>query len=323
MSERTSRTSRRDGPVLLPTVLLLGLLLTGLLLAGCTGRSPSGATSEPSTSPDAVVVSSFDFPESVLLAEIYAQALEGAGVPVRRSFSLGPRELVLPALQSGFVDVVPEYLGSALQALRPDEPVPARSDQAARRLSMALRPWDLTALRPAPASDANAVVVTAETARRFGLRRVSDLRPVAPRLRIGGPPECPQRRYCLPGLQDRYGLRFAAFSPFPAADRKAALLDGVVDVAVLFTTEGDLLGDDLVVLEDDRGLQPPENVVPVVTDLALARHGNRIERALNDVSARLSTTSLAFVNWRVDVAGKPRTAEANAWLRRHAPELVR
>lgn len=118
------------------------------------------------------------------------------------------------------------------------------------------------------------MVITAATARRLSLRTVSDLRRVAGRLVLGGAPECPDRPYCLPGLRKAYGLRFARFLPFGTeAQRVTALKDGVVDVAVLDTTDGNLATGDLVLLTDDRHLQPAENIVPVITDRAMVRYG--------------------------------------------------
>jgi len=160
-------------------------------------------------------------------------------------------------------------------------------------------------------------VVTRATAARLHLRTVSDLRRVARELTIGGTPECPKRPYCLPGLRSVYGLQFAAFEPFDTqAERVTALLDGVVDVAVLTTTDGNLATGNLVLLADDRHLQPAENVVPVVTDSATARYGKRLTGALDEVSSRLTTNALLFLNWRVQVAGDDVVTEARAWLER-------
>jgi osmoprotectant transport system substrate-binding protein len=143
------------------------------------------------------------------------------------------------------------------------------------------------------------------------------LRRVAGRLTIGGTPECPKRPYCLPGLRSVYGLKFAAFEPFDTLpQRVTALLDGVVDVAVLTTTDGNLATGNLVLLADDRHLQPAENVVPIVTDSATARYGERLTGALDEVSSRLTTNALLFLNWRVQVAGDDVVAEARAWLER-------
>jgi len=140
---------------------------------------------------------------------------------------------------------------------------------------------------------------------------------VAGRLTIGGTPECPKRPYCLPGLRSVYGLEFAAFEPFDTLpQRVTALLDGVVDVAMLTTTDGNLAAGSLVLLADDRHLQPAENVAPVVTDSATARYGERLTGVLDEVSSRLTTNALLFLNWRVQVAGDDVVAEARAWLER-------
>jgi osmoprotectant transport system substrate-binding protein len=290
------------------------LLLT--VLASCqhapVGRPGSGHGG-------AVVVASFNFPESELLAAIYGLAIRHAGIPVRFELGLGPRELVQPALEQGFVDIVPEYLGTALTSLQPHAKV-AMPDPAAVRhaLARALTRWHVQALAPAAAQDQNGVVVTRATAARLHLRTVSDLRRVAGRLTLGGPPECPQRPYCLPGLRDVYDLRFAGFLPFDTEGRRVtALQQGVVNAAVLFTTNGNLATGDLALLTDDRHLQPLENVVPVVTDAAMARYGQRLVGVVNAVSARLTSKGLLFLNWRIEVAGDRVLAEARGWLQRH------
>lgn len=287
------------------------------LAASC---QPSGTTAKPppGAGGDAVVVASFNFPESELLAAIYGLAIEHAGIPVRMQLDLGPRELVQPALQQGLVDVVPEYMGTALTSLGPVTGV-TMQDQAAVRdaLTRAYARWHVRVLQPAAAQDQNGFAVTRGTASRFHLRTVSDLGPVALRLTIGGPAECPNRQYCLVGLRTVYGLRFAKFLPFDTEQQRvAALGDGVADVVVLFTTDGYLATGDFVLLADDRRLQPAENVVPVVSAKTVARYGTRLVDALDAVSARLTTKGLIFLNWRVTVAGKDVLAEAHGWLQR-------
>jgi osmoprotectant transport system substrate-binding protein len=267
----------------------------------------------------AVVVASFNFPESELLAAIYGLAVQHAGIPVRLMLDLGPRELVQPALEQGFVDLVPEYLGTALTSLRPHAGV-AMSDPAAvsRALAGALARWHVLVLTPAAAQDQNGLAVTTATARRLHLRTVSDLRAVARRLTLGGPPECPRRPYCLPGLRAAYGLRFAGFLPFGTEEQRVTALEqGVVNVAVVFTTDGNLATGDLVLLADSRHLQPADNVVPLITGRAVARYGKRLSDVVNAVSARLTSSALVFLNWRVEVAGNGVLAEARGWLERH------
>jgi len=291
------------------------LLLLVVALPSC-GGSPAPGRSVPQ---DAVVVASFNFPESELVGEIYAQALERAGVRVHRELGLGPRELVLPALRAGLVDVVPEYLGTALSTVDPSAP-PARDVPLARRqLQAALRPDRLQALEPSPAQNENGLAVTRATADRLRLHTTSDLRAAAGELAIAGPPECPQRPYCLPGLAQRYGITFGSFVAYLSeSQRITALEQGIVDVAVVFTTDGVLAERNLVLLPDDGGLQPSEQVVPVVSDRALQVGGERVRSTLDAVSARLDSRGLTFLNWRVSVAGRDLRAEALGWLKRHA-----
>ena len=311
MSVRRTRCGRAAALV----ACSLGLTL----LAACQpGAAPAGGGGGGAHG-GAVVVASFNFPESELLAAIYGLAIRHAGIPVQLRLDLGPRELVQPALEQDLVDVVPEYLGTALTSLEPRPGVPM-SDPAAVRaaLARALARWHVQVMTPAAAQDQNGVVVTAATARRLGLRKVSDLRRAASRLVLGGAPECPDRPYCLPGLRKVYGLGFARFLPLDTEpQRVTALREGVVDVAVLDTTDGNLATGDLVLLSDDRHLQPAENVVPVITDSAIARYGNRLAGAVNAVSAQLTSKELLFLDWRVEVAEADVLAEARGWLERH------
>ena len=296
------------------TAVVAACALSLTLLSSC-----SGSGEQPATRPrgNEVVVSSFNFPESALLAEIYAQAIEAAGIPVRRELDLGPRELVQPALLAGLVDVVPEYLGSALASLAGT--LAADATAVRDRLVEALRPWNVRVMDPSAAQNQNGLVVSRSTAERHGLRAISDLAGFPGPVTLAGPPECPQRPYCLPGLESRYGLRFARFLPFATESQRAtALIDEVVDVAVMFTTDGRLATGDLVLLSDDRALQPAENIVPVVSAPAMERYGPRLSAALDAVSARLTSNGLTFLNWRIDTAGRDIATEARGWLERHA-----
>ena len=306
------RGTRRGGAA---AVLACSLALT--LLAGCQPGATTGGH-RGSAHRGAVVVASFNFPESELLAAIYGLAIEHAGIPVRLELDLGPRELVQPALEQGRVDVVPEYLGTALTSLEPHARV-AMADPAAvwRALARAFARWHVQVLAPAAAQDQNGIVVTRATARRLRLAAVSDLGRVASGLILGAPPECPSRPYCLPGLRTVYGLRFARFLPLGTEQQRVtALQEGVVNVAVLFTTDGYLAPGDLVLLSDDRHLQPAENVVPVISANTVARYGRRLIDAVNTVSARLTSKGLQVLNWRIEIGGKNVLAEARGWLER-------
>jgi osmoprotectant transport system substrate-binding protein len=290
-------------------------MATLMLLASCQRSDPRPAAGGRG---DEVVVASFNFTESALVGEIYAQAIEAAGIPVRRELELGSRELVHPALLAGLVDVVPEYLGSAMASLGGTQGTDAGDATALRaRLAAALGPWKLHVLEPSTAQNQNGFVVNRTTAIRYGLSRVSDLARISGGLTVAGPPECPERPYCLRGLESRYGIYVERFMPFDTEEQRAtALVDEVVDVAVMFSTDGRLATGDLVRLEDDKGLQPADNVVPIVSTRAMDRYGARLGEALNAVSGRLTSDGLSFLNWRVDMAGRDIPAEARGWLDR-------
>jgi osmoprotectant transport system substrate-binding protein len=290
-------------------------ILFALVLSACAAPgAPSAPT--PATADDAITVASFDFPESRLLAELYAQAIEAEGYKVKRAFGLGPRELVEPALERGLVEFVPEYLGTALQFLT--RAAASSSDPTRTRdaLEEAFRARGIAVLASAPAQDANAIAVTSETASRYGLRTISDLAPVAGQLVFGAPQECRDRPLCLPGLERAYGLHFKSFLPLDAGGpvTVAALGGGQIDVALLFTTDGSIRARHFVVLEDDRDLQPAENVTPVVRQEVLSTFGPGLSQAVDRVSGNLTTEALAGLNQLVSLGRSPSDVAAE-WLR--------
>jgi osmoprotectant transport system substrate-binding protein len=282
-----------------------------LAFAACTnGGGPPTSTDPPGT----VVVGSFDFSESEVLAQVYAQALGAKDIPVRLELNLGPRELVEPALLRGLVHLVPEYQGSAVDFLAgggaTDDPKATHES-----LDKALAGTSAAALQSAAAEDANAFAVTRATADRYGLRNISDLKPVSRRLVMGGSPECPDRSLCLRGLQDVYGLRFRDFYPLDAGGplTVAALAGGDVDVALVFSSDPVVAARGFVLLQDDRGLEPAENVTPIVSRSMLARHGDRLRGALDAVSAALTTDQLIGMN-RAVARGRSAAKVAESWL---------
>jgi osmoprotectant transport system substrate-binding protein len=294
--------------------LVLGLAVA--LPAGCS-REPAPPSQDPRR--PAIVVASFDFPESELLAELYGQALRGHGYPVELVARLGTREVVEPALEQGKVDLVPEYLGTALTFV--DEGGLAPSGDPRRthaRLRQALATRGISVAAFAPAEDRNGFVVTGDLARRRHLQRISDLAPLAGRLTFGGPPECRDRPLCLQGLRERYGLEFARFEAIPSRRVTADALEShEIDVGMIETTDASLYKRDLVQLQDDRGLQPAENVVPVVRRQVLDHYGPALMRVLDAVSAQLTTPGLSGLNRQVEVGDQPASAVAAGWLRAH------
>jgi osmoprotectant transport system substrate-binding protein len=305
-------------------VLLTACSTLAVLCAACTSVGGGGsAVPAPGAGRGgtAITVGSFDFPESVLLAYVYSDALAGKGFTVQVMPDLGTRELVDPALMNGLIQIVPEYLGSALDFMSLGRR-PATSNAAATytSLSHSAQRYGLVAARPAAAQDANAIVVTAATADRYHLRSIADLARAAPHLVFGGPPECRERADCLPGLKRSYGLRFKAFAPTDTGGPLTvqALDSGQIGVALLFTTDPSIQERHLVILADNHALQPAENVVPLIRLDTVERYGPRLLAALNAVSARLSTTTLRDLDARVEVRGQAPRSVADRWLRAQA-----
>jgi osmoprotectant transport system substrate-binding protein len=286
------------------------LLVPVLLLAACGRGDPAVTTA---LDDDAVTVASFNFPESEILAELYAQALEGRGIVVERELDLGPRELLLPALERGLVELVPEYAGSALGFFAET----ASNDPAVthQRLILALHPRGLSALGAAPAQDHNAFVVDATTADRLHVATLSELRAFAPAMTFGGPTECSERHLCLMGLEDLYGLRFKEFVALDTGGPLTlqALNDRTIDIGLLFSSDPAIRAGTLVELRDDRGLQPAENVTPIVSQVTLQRFGPILADTLNAVSALLRTPDLRAMNAAM-ASGQAPAAVARAWL---------
>jgi osmoprotectant transport system substrate-binding protein len=293
-----------------------------VLLAACGGGSDDLDITSPSpaSDPDIVRVASFEFTESRMLAELYAQALDRAGVEVRRAGALASREILEPALEQDVVDLVPEYTGSALEFLNKGAGrANADAEGNHRLLREAFAPRGLEVLAMAPAQNQNAIAVTRATRDRLGITKVSDLAPFSRDLVFGGPPECAERPFCLVGLQSLYGLRFKELRPLDAAGPATvgALEGGEIDVALLFTTTPQVEQKGFVLLADDRGLQPADNVVPVVRTDKAKRYGERLRSTLDAVSAALTTEELRELNAAVDVEGRPVAAVAKAWLDEH------
>jgi osmoprotectant transport system substrate-binding protein len=304
-----------------------GLVLV-LACTACTSVGKAGllgATHRPGPGRAVITVGSFDFPESVLLAYVYSGALAAKGYPVRVLPDLGTRELVDPALMAGLIQLVPEYTGSAVQFTSIGRLHPTASvTETARTLAASMAGRGAVTGRPAAAQDGNAIVVTAATAARYRLRTISDLARVARRLVFGGPPECPERAYCLLGLRQVYHLRFRQFIPLDAGGplTRQALTAGDINVALLFSTDPSIRARHLVILADNRHLQPAENVVPVLRRATADRYGAGLLTALNAVSARLSTAALVSLDAQVQLDGHAPRAVAGAWLRTQGLETA-
>ncbi|MEA2677691.1 MAG: osmoprotectant transport system substrate-binding protein [Chloroflexota bacterium] len=302
------RTSRR---------LALGAIVLALLVGACS----TGGGSKPT-----IKIGSVGFDEARVMAEIYAQALEANGYTVDRAgIGLGPRPVVAPAIESGQIDLQPEYIGSRLT----HEGGTSGPDSAANAsaLQEKLTPKHLTLLNYAPAIDTNAFVVRAETAQEFNLTKVSDLAAVQDELLWGLPTDCPTNALCgAPGgaLQSDYGITadtIAAATLLTACDvpMSDALKNGTIDVAELCSTSPEILVYGWVVLEDDMNTQPADNVAPIVRDDYLAKLSDKdaFKKILDDVSAQVDTATLADLYKQVSVDHKDLADVARTWLQAH------
>ncbi|MFN2390321.1 MAG: ABC transporter substrate-binding protein [Actinomycetota bacterium] len=280
-------------------VLGASLVALSVMLGACGGSGGDGETGGKEKGELTVGVSAA-FTENQLVAEMYAQVLEDAGYTVQRQTDLGARDISDPALAEGEIDVKPEYLASELLFHDPDAEASGDPEENAQALAPLLEEKGIALLEYSEATDQNVFVVTSETATEHELTTVSDLQPVAGDLTLGGPPECPKRPFCLIGLKQTYGVEFGDFKALDVGGPAtvAALEEGAVDVALLFSTNPVIPEKGWVVLEDDKGLQAAENIVPVVNADVL---DDEIEELLNGVSAALTTDELTELIARVDV----------------------
>ncbi|MBV8159600.1 MAG: ABC transporter substrate-binding protein [Acidimicrobiia bacterium] len=288
-------------------------VVMALVAGACGGGGGGSSTAKKGT----VTMASFNFPEGVVLADVYGKALQGAGYTVVYKLNLGTRQVIQPALLNGQIDSIPMYAASDLEFANNNAGQATSDTQATvQKLRDLYAPKGVTILDAAPAIDTNAFAVTKATADKYHLKAISDLKAVAKQLVIAVPPECPTNKYCGVGLQNVYGLPLSAFkstTPLaigPVAD--AALARGDVQVAEVLSTDGAVQANGFVVLDDDKHLQSADNVVPA---LRTAKLNNEIRDLWNSVSAKLTTTALIGMNKRLDIDKQDPNVVAQDWLR--------
>jgi osmoprotectant transport system substrate-binding protein len=287
-----------------------GLLVLAVLTACGSGDAPQAAQD------DVILFASYDFQENQILAEVYAEAVERAGLPVEVEHGIGVREVVAPALEQGVVDVVVEYLGTALvYAQPPGSELPVAPEEMRELLEETMADRGVDVLDAARAEDQNGFAVTTAFASEHGTGKLSDLAPLAADLTFGGPAECPDRPLCLPGLREVYGLEFGDVRTMDSrAATVEALIAGQIDVGLLETTDARLEIAPVTLLVDDLGLQPHENVVPMVRQEVVEQWGEKLTDALDETSSRLTTVGLIRLNQAVELDGRtPEEAAAEWW----------
>ncbi len=243
-----------------------------------------------------VVVGSADFPESKIIGEIYAQALEANGFTVGRQFGIGSRETYIPAVRDHSIDLIPEYTGNLLQYFDKNTKV-TTPDDVLLALFRTL-PGDLSILNPSPAEDKDTVAVSEATAKKWNLKSIADLAAHSPEVKFGAPSEFLNRTEGLPGLKAKYGLdvpqnNFVAISDGGGPATVRALVDGSVTAADIFSTSPAIKANNLVVLEDPKNNFLAANVVPLVSS---QKKSDEMKVVLDAVSAKLTTEDLIELN---------------------------
>ncbi|WP_432507208.1 ABC transporter substrate-binding protein [Kineococcus arenarius] len=306
-------------------LLTLALLAAATpTVAGCGGSDPlaAGNSSSGSTNgsagsgSDVISVGSANFPESELLAEMYAQVLEAAGVKVERHFGIGSREVYMRALQDGSIDLIPEYNGALLAYLADNDAVDASTAEAVHAGLQEKLPATLTLLDEATAEDKDSLVVTAATAQRYDLATIADLAPVAGDFVLGAGAEYAERRQGLLGLAEVYDVTFEQFRPLDAGGplTVAALEDDTVQVASLLSTDPVIAKKGFVTLQDPQGLFGVQNVVPLIST---AKNTATVTQALNAFSATLTTDALSAALGRVSLEREDSATVARDYLTDH------
>jgi osmoprotectant transport system substrate-binding protein len=299
-----------------PGAAVVALAAAAALLAGC---SSSDDTSDPlageKASGDTVVVGSNNFAESILLADIYGEALKAKGVKVDYKPNIGSRETTYGLLKNGTITVLPEYNGSLLAYLDPK--AEQKSPEAVNSAVKSKLDAKLTLLESSPAENKDSVSINAETAKKHNLTpesTLADLKDIAPDLVLGGSPEFQTRQQGLKGLESVYGLKFKSFKALDAGGplTQAALTKNTVQAADIFTTDPTITKEKFVVLQDPKNLFGFANVTPLVYKSGLPQKG---VDALNAVSAKLDTKTLLDLDTQVQLENKDPLDVAKAWLK--------
>ncbi len=311
--------------------LVLGAALLALIISACTSgeggspgasaassAAPSGAATESQAAelPE-ITIGSQGFWESTVVAEIYAQALEDAGFTIERTFELGARDVTHPALVDGQIDLIPEYIGGLLAVSYGGEPTPD-VDESLEALRTELEADGLVTFEPTPGTDADGFAVRQETADELGLTTMSDLAEVADELTWGVAQECAENPNCGPGLERVYGIDFDSLDLETLGACSTAIAEALnasnIDVAQVCTTQPEIAGFNLVLLEDDQGLAPAQNMIPVVRQEVAEEGGEALESTLNAVSELLTTEELTNLGAAVVLNGESYEDAASQWL---------
>lgn len=264
----------------------------GLVLSGCASGDPM---SEPDGTGTTIVVGSAAFPESEILAYVYAEALRASGIEVEVRPSIGARDAYIAALEDGSIDLVPEYTGNLLQYF--DSAGTAQSSEEVYTALTEAVPDGLSVLDQAEAADADSYNVTRAFSEEYGVTSLADLAQVPIALRVAANPEFAERPYGIPGLLEVYGVE-ATLVPINdggGPNTLKALLDGDVELADIYSTTPSIAANDLVTLDDPESMILAQNVVPLIDTSVLS---DEVAAAINAVQGALTTEDLIAMNTR-------------------------
>ncbi|GAA2418829.1 ABC transporter substrate-binding protein [Actinomadura vinacea] len=282
-----------------------------LALAGCGGGGDSDPLSGGDGGGSKITIGGADFPESGLIGEIYAQALEAKKVKVERKFQIGSREVYFDQVKSGAIQVFPEYNGALLAHV--DKENPASTTQAVDTALRQKLPPELEVLEPSPAENKDSLVVTSATATKHKLTTIEDLKPVAGQLVVGGPPEFKERQQGIVGLEKVYGLKFKQFKSLDTAGpiTVSNLQKDQIQAADLFSTDAAIKKNGFVALQDPKNVFGAQNVLPLVYK---SKVNDTVRNTLNAVSAKLTTAGLLEMNTEISEKKTDPETVAKNWL---------
>ena len=289
------------------------LTLTSIFALTACGTDSSPLEEDTATNgggDETIVIGSQDYYSNEIIAEIYAQALENAGYDVDRQFRIGQREAYLPEIESGEIDLFPEYSGPVLQYWEPDTEARLPEDVFAALEEAA--PEGLNVLEQSPATDQDSYVVTRELADEWSLSTVADLEKVTEPLTLGANSEAENRPNGPTGLADTYGVEvgFAPIEDSGGPLTVKALRDGDVQLAIIYTADPSIESNNLVSLEDTKGLFLSSNVVPLASD----KVDEQATEIINEISAAMSPEDLVSLNNRSVTEQLPAADIAQDWL---------
>ncbi|PJJ63388.1 ABC transporter substrate-binding protein [Compostimonas suwonensis] len=275
--------------------LALGVVAVGaaVALAGCASGDPlDGGSSSDSASSETIVIGSQDYYSNEIIAEIYAQALEANDIDVQRDFRIGQREVYLPEVESGSIDLFPEYTGNLLQFY--DESTTARTSDDVFAALQGVLPDGLRVLDQSPATDQDSYNVTRTFSEANNVTSLADLASVTTPLTLGGNSELETRPYGPTGLKDVYGAT-VGFTPIEDSGGPLtlkALVDDQVQLVNIYSADPNIKANDLVTLADPKGLFLASNVVPLASDKVT----DDIAAIINTVSAAMTPEDLVSMN---------------------------